>query len=191
MGRTLVLASASPRRVELLQTLSLPFLQDVADVDERVSPEEVDPAGLLAIRKAQAVASRHPDAVIIGADTLVFCEGHQLGKPADEAEAAEILRGLSGRWHEVQTGLCCLDTRNGRQLCHTECTRVHMVQLEVAEIAAYIATGEPMDKAGAYGMQGYGGAFIDRIEGSPTNVVGLPVSVLRELLKTLLIIPSI
>lgn len=190
MARTLVLASASPRRVQLLKTLSLPFLQDVADVDERVSPEEPDPAGLLAVRKAQAVAERHQDAIVIGADTLVFCEGHRLGKPEDEAEAAEMLRRLAGNWHEVRTGLCCLDTGSGEQRRHSECTRVHMVPLTGAEIAAYIATGEPMDKAGAYGMQGYGGAFIDRIEGSPTNVIGLPVSVLRDMLKTFLIIPS-
>lgn len=190
MARILVLASASPRRVQLLETLSLPFLQDVADVDEWVSPEAADPAGLLAVRKAQAVAVRHPDAVIIGADTLVFCAGRRLGKPEDEAEAAEMLRQLAGNWHEVRTGLCCLDTRSGEQLCHSECTRVHMAPLTGAEIAAYIATGEPMDKAGAYGMQGTGGAFIDRIEGSPTNVIGLPVSVLRDMLKTFLIIPS-
>lgn len=191
MARTLVLASASPRRVQLLSWLSLPFLQEVADVDERVAAEEADPAGLLAVRKAQAVAPRHPDAVVIGADTLVFCAGRRLGKPSDEAEAAEMLRLLSGHWHEVWTGLCCLDTGSGQQLCHSECTRVHMVPLNDAEISAYIATGEPMDKAGAYGLQGYGGAFIDRIEGSPTNVIGLPVSVLRDMLKTLLIIPSI
>ena len=129
---------------------------------------------------AQAVAG---PAWILGADTVVALEGRILGKPRDEAEAAWMLRQLSGVWHEVYTGVCLLDKDGGR-LVFSDCTRVHFTPMDDQAITGYIATGEPMDKAGAYGIQGWAGAYIDRIEGCYFTVMGLPLAKVRQALQT-------
>ena len=116
---------------------------------------------------------------MLAADTVVFCGGI-LGKPRSEAEARDMLKRLSGNWHEVYTGVCVV--RDGQTDVRVEVTRVHFVSLSQADIEAYVATGEPMDKAGAYGIQGRAGVFIDRIEGCPHNVMGLPLALTREML---------
>lgn len=177
----LVLASSSPRRHMLLSLTGIPFEVDIADVDEQVSGEPQQVVEMLARRKAEAVASRHPQAVIIGADTLVYRD-RVLGKPKDRAEACQMLRHLAGQWHEVYSGICCLYPAQGRVLTHVECTRVHMAPMNDDEIKRYVATGEPMDKAGAYAIQGIAGMFIKAIAGCPTNVIGLPMNALRSLL---------
>lgn len=183
MQRTLILASASPRRRELLNLMGIPHSVDVADVDETFSLEEPQPCLLLAKRKAQAVAWRHPDALVLGADTIVYKGNEPLGKPRDAADAARMLQMLSDGWHEVHTGMCLMDRATGRECCRMEAVRVHMLPLDEAEITAYIHTGEPMDKAGAYAIQGRGGMYIDRIEGAFSTVVGLPTSAVWQALK--------
>ena len=134
----------------------------------------------LSRRKAEAVAARHADSLVLAADTIV-CDGGMLGKPATPERAEQMLSELSGRWHSVFTGLTLIDTAAGRTLTRVCETRVHFVQMTPQEIRDYVATGEPLDKAGAYGIQGRGGMFVDRIEGSYSNVVGLPMAQLREM----------
>lgn len=177
----LILASGSPRRKEILDTMGLSYTVDVSDADESFagSPEEM--VLELSSRKAAAVASRHDRALILAADTLVFC-GEVLGKPGTPEHARDMLARLSANWHSVYTGLTLMDTASGRTLRRADMTRVHFVSLTESEIDDYIATGEPLDKAGAYGIQGRAGMFIDRIEGSYSNVVGLPMALLRSML---------
>ena len=178
----LILASGSPRRKEILDTMGLSYSIDVSDADESFagSPEEM--VLELSFRKAQAVAARHENALILAADTLVY--GREvLGKPKSAEHAVQMLSELSGNWHSVFTGLTLIDTSAGKILRRAEETRVHFVEMSEGEIEAYVATGEPLDKAGAYGIQGQGGMFIDKIEGSYSNVVGLPMSLLRSMLK--------
>jgi septum formation protein len=179
----LVLASASPRRAELLRLAGFAFAVADADVDETPHPGE--PAAIyvrrLAEEKAAAVAARQPGAVVLGADTTVVVDGDILGKPADDGEAVAMLRRLQGRAHEVLTGVAVVapdgcDSTVAR-------TRVWMAPMSEGEIAAYVASGEPRDKAGAYGIQGRAARFITRIDGSYPNVVGLPVAVVHELLR--------
>ena len=206
MGR-IILASQSPRRRELLAQIGVPFTVEVSDTDENVSGTE--PAVIvqeLARRKALAVASHHAgEAVyVIGADTIVVYEGEILGKPKDPADARRMLRELSGNAHQVYTGVCvvevpgdegacCEDSaqqggrRSVRETAFAERTDVFVAPLTDAEIDAYIATGEPFDKAGSYGIQGIFARHIEKIEGDYTNVVGLPVGRLwREKLKGIL-----
>ncbi len=178
--RTVVLASGSPRRSELLARMGVPFVVDAADVDESFAGSARDTVLALARRKAEAVAARHPDEIVLAADTVVDCGGI-LGKPADEADAARMLRLLSGRWHEVYSGVCA--TYRGEAHVGAAVTRVRFVPLTEADIARYIATGEPMDKAGAYAIQGMAGMFIDSVEGCPHNVMGLPLALTRALLN--------
>ena len=135
----------------------------------------------LSCRKASAVAQRHPNALVLGADTLVFSD-RVLGKPHTPQHAREMLETLSGNWHNVYTGLTLINTQTGRMIRAMDRTRVHFVPMTAEEIEDYVATGEPLDKAGAYGIQGRGGMFVDRIEGSYSNVVGLPMAVLRRML---------
>ena len=185
----LILASASPRRRELLGYFGLPFTVIPAPGPE-VPPEEADAgrtAWFLAQQKARQVAQAHPEALVIGADTVVGVEGQVLGKPRDAADARRMLRLLSGREHQVYTGVSLVrygvypavrsynDTR-------METTRVFFREMTDAEIDAYVATGEPMDKAGAYGYQGRAGIYVERIEGDFFNVVGLPLCLLGEML---------
>jgi len=180
----LILASASPRRAEILRSLGIPFEADPSDVDETpLSGEAPDETACrLASAKAAVVAARRPGAWVLAADTLVVLDEAVLGKPADDAEAARMLLQLSGREHRVVTGVClCADMDPGTTL--TEWSRVRFAPLTQAEVAWYVATGEPRDKAGAYAVQGLGARFVEGIEGSFTNVMGLPARVVYRLLR--------
>ena len=177
----LILASGSPRRRELLDLMGLTYTVETPDVDESFSGRPSETVMEISRRKAAAVATRHSDSIIIAADTLVFADG-ALGKPHTPERAKEMLRSLAGNWHHVYTGITVINTRSGRILRNVDKTRVHLVPMTEQEIDAYVATGEPMDKAGAYGIQGMGGMFVDRIDGSYSNVVGLPMSMLRTML---------
>lgn len=181
MKRPLILASGSPRRKEILETMGIPYVVDVSDVDESYSSSPEDMVLELSRRKAEAVAGRHQDALVLAADTLVFCD-KVLGKPKDADHAKEMLTKLSGNWHSVYTGLTLIDTRTGTCIRRADHTRVHFVEMSAEEIDAYVATKDPLDKAGAYGIQTMGGMFIDKIEGSYSNVVGLPMTLLRCML---------
>lgn len=178
----IILASASPRRKELLETAGISFTVKVADVEEviekNMSADKVVMS--LALQKASAVAKDNPDAVVIGADTVVVLDGEILGKPKSEENAVELLMMLSGRVHTVYTGVAIIKGEKVKNFC--EATQVEFYPLEKEEAEAYVATKEPMDKAGAYGIQGRGCVLIKRINGDYFNVVGLPVSaVYREL----------
>ncbi len=161
------------------------FVFDVhaVDLDEQPLPGETPEAYVsrLAVAKASEVARRIPGSAVIGADTTVVVEGSILGKPQDDQEAAWMLGMLSGRSHDVLTGVAV--AANGARFSVVECTRVHFLQLSPAEIAWYVGTGEPRDKAGAYAVQGLASRFIDRIEGSYSNVVGLPIASVYQLLR--------
>jgi septum formation protein len=181
----LVLASGSPRRRELLALAGLAFEvcppKVLEAVDPALSPSEL--ARALAAQKARAVALARPGACVLGADTLVALNGQILGKPPDEARAAATLRLLSGKTHSVHTGVCLL--WGGQTRCFSQETRVTFYPLTEEEIAAYVATGEPMDKAGAYGIQGRGGLLVKKIAGDYWNVVGLPLAAVARALRAL------
>ena len=181
----LILASASPRRASLLSQIGLTFAVCPSDVVEpplsvysNKSASEITRE--LALIKAKAVAQDHNDGVIIGADTLVSLDGELLGKPSDDADALKMLTRLSGNSHEVVTGVTLIDAATGRNSVWSETTQVDFRELSSTEITAYIASGEASDKAGAYGIQGRGAAFVRRIEGCYFNVVGLPLASLVE-----------
>ena len=180
----LILASQSPRRRELLGLTGLPFVVRAADIDETMDPGRApfDEVARVSRLKAEAVA-RKPEDVVIAADTIVVCEGEVLGKPRNEADAFRILSLLSGRHHEVMTGMTvvCGD----KVITHTEVTKIHFRELHPEEIRAYIASGEPMDKAGAYGIQGGAALFADEMVGDYYNVMGLPVCRLAVILRSL------
>ena len=181
----LILASASPRRRELLQQIGLDFTVITADIDETPLAGE-DGIGYtlrLAEAKARAVLVLHPESVVIGADTTVAVDGEILGKPSDANDAAHMLRLLRGRRHQVTTAVALL-TRE-QTLTAAETTQVFFGDMTDEDIAAYIATGEPTDKAGAYAIQGIAAQWIPRIEGDYSNVVGLPLARLVELLKSI------
>lgn len=188
MARRIVLASASPRRRELLHQIGLPFEVIPGSVAEEGRPEKkpVALAEALARDKALDVAPLVEDGMVIGADTVVVAGMQMLGKPADAAEARAMLRTLSGRTHQVITGLSVVDRRGGR----TESVDVDHASTDVTflpwtndDIAAYVATGEPMDKAGAYAIQGYAAVLIEGIRGCYFNVVGLPLALLARMLR--------
>jgi septum formation protein len=185
--KRIVLASHSPRRRELLTALGIVFEVIGADVDESArAGESVEEHVLrLAGQKAWAVSSSHPDAVVLGADTVVVVDKTVLGKPADQKDAARMLGMLSGRTHEVLTGIAVIVPSCQDAYAQVVRTAVTIRGLDPMEIAAYVATGEPMDKAGAYAVQGMASAFITRIEGSYPNVVGLPTAEVVGLLLTL------
>ena len=178
----LILASASPRRKELLEKFGVPFVIRAADIDETMDPTKspYDEVGRVSRLKALATA-READDILIAADTIVVCEGKVLGKPRDEAEAAEMLRLLSGRDHQVMTG--CTVLRGESCVTFTEVTDIHFRELSEKEIAGYVASGEPMDKAGSYGIQGGAALFCERMVGDYYNVMGLPVCRLGQVLK--------
>ncbi len=181
--KNIILASASPRRKELLTTAGVEFEVLVSDADETI-PEgtlPVDAAMLTAEKKALAVAEKCTDAVVIGADTIVVLDGRILGKPKDEADAKAMLRFLSGREHEVITGVCLTDGIKTEKFAQV--SKVKFYELTDAEIAAYVATKEPNDKAGAYGIQGKGCVLVEGIEGDYFNIVGLPVAATVRALK--------
>ena len=181
----LILASASPRRAALLSQIGLTFAVHPSDVPEPPytadSDKRVDEiTQKLALFKARTVAQHYNAGVIIGADTLVSLDGKRLGKPTDDADALVMLSRLSGTCHEVVTGVALIDAATGEDRMWAETTQVYFRQLDSVEIAAYIETGEASDKAGAYGIQGRGAAFVHRIEGCYFNVVGLPLASLVE-----------
>lgn len=173
----IVLASASPRRAELLRNAGIPFTVRPAHIPEQRNPGEpaTEYVKRLAREKAQAIAAA-PGEIIVAADTTVHLSGRILEKPADAADALRMLRALSGQTHEVLTGICLRS--EWHTLVDVESTRVHFLEIPDEELRAYAHSGEPLDKAGAYAIQGQASRFIDRIEGCYFNVVGLPVSLL-------------
>ncbi|NUK30771.1 septum formation inhibitor Maf [Parageobacillus sp. VR-IP] len=180
--KQLILASSSPRRKQLLELANIPFQILASRIEEYVhegeAPEQTVQS--LAYRKAKAIATQHPNAYVIGADTIVVYQNNILGKPKTKEEAAQMLRMLSGQEHEVLTGVAILSPRG--QALFVEKTKVFFWDLTEEEIAAYVESGEPMDKAGAYGIQGRAALFVKRIEGDYFTVVGLPLSrTVREL----------
>jgi septum formation protein len=179
----LILASASPRRARILRDLGLVFEAVVSGADESMRAGE-DPAAAaerLACEKARAVAGQGHGLPVLAADTLVVCDGRVLGKPGSPEESAEMLRLLSGRTHEVMTGVCAI--AGALERSGVERTSVTFDPIDEAEIAWYVKTGESLDKAGAYHVDGRGALFIRSIEGSPSNVAGLPVTLVRRLLR--------
>ena len=181
----LVLASASPRRADLLRAAGIPFEVCSVEVDEhfRLGEKAEHAVARVAEAKAMTAAALHPDAIVLAADTTVVVRGEALAKPADAEDASRMLRLLSGRSHDVLTGVCLC--HQGRRLVHVEPTRVRMAELGESEIAWYVSTGEPFDKAGGYAVQGLASRFIEGIDGSYSNVVGLPISSVYGLLKEL------
>ena len=177
-----ILASQSPRRKELMGLFHIPFIIRVSDADETMDSNApaAQQVAQVSRRKAEAV-SREPDDVVIAADTIVVCNGEILGKPRDTADASRMLHMLSGRDHQVMTGMTVL--RGDRCLVCTEITDIHFRDLTDREIDAYIRTGEPMDKAGSYGIQGGAALFAERLVGDYYNVMGLPVCRLGQLLR--------
>jgi septum formation protein len=182
MQKRLVLASGSPRRKELLAGIGLSFDVVVADVDETIAPgmNPVEAVQDLAYRKAKAVANTLSDGLVLGADTIVVHQGEILGKPSDEEVAKAMLASLSGDTHTVYTGIALIDVNGGRELRDVRATQVEMKQLSPEEIAAYVATGEPMDKAGAYGIQGLAAPFVTELRGDYYAVVGLPIALVVQ-----------
>jgi septum formation protein len=180
----LVLASGSPRRAEILTALGIPFETEVPGVDETVRPGETGEAAVsrLSAAKAAEVAARRPGRAILAADTLVLLDGEILGKPADREDAARMLARLAGREHRVVTAVRLrLGPDPGREI--VEESRVRMSPLSPGEIGWYVRTGEPLDKAGAYAVQGLGARFIEGVAGSFTNVMGLPARGVYRLLR--------
>lgn len=178
-----ILASGSPRRRELLGDMGIEFEIDVPDVDETVAGAPDEMVRVLAERKARAVAEKRSEGLIVAADTLVALDGRALGKPANDEEAKEMLSSLSGRTHDVFTGVCVMDAASGRCMVEADRTGVCFREVSNEEIESYVATGEPRDKAGAYAIQGGAGAFVSGYEGSRTNVIGLPVELLDKMLR--------
>jgi septum formation protein len=189
----IVLASASPRRQEILRNAGIPFTVQVADIDETPLKDELprDCAERLAREKALTVWRMRPRDMVLGADTIVVVDGAILGKPVDGDDAARMLRLLSGRVHQVITGVCVVGGRGDSQLnssepetrTASETTLVTMNELSDAEIREYLATAESMDKAGAYAIQGMASRWIPRIEGDYNNVVGLPMALVYSMLR--------
>lgn len=185
MEKSLILASSSPRRQELLREIGIPFQVHAANIDEDQMPGEASiPYALrLAREKAQAVAAQYPQSYVLGADTIVVIEGEVLGKPKDHADAERMLRLLSGRSHEVTTAVS-LVAQGTLAETRASTTKVYFREIAETEIQQYVVGGEPMDKAGAYAIQGGASRWTDRIEGEFSNVVGLPLSLVTEMLKT-------
>ena len=178
----LILASQSPRRKELLGLFRIPFQIRVADIDETMDPDQPAAEEVARVSRAKAMSiPRQPQDVVVAADTIVVCGGQVLGKPKDEDDAYRMLRLLSGRDHQVMTGMTVL--RGEQALTTTEITDIHFRELSDREILGYIATGEPMDKAGSYGIQGGAALFAEKLHGDYYNVMGLPVCRLGQLLK--------
>ena len=182
---TLILASASPRRAELLRQAGTPFKIIIPDIAEdkfnSLPPYEM--VIQLSFEKALAVSEHLEEGIVIAADTVVLHRGVAIGKPVDQKEALQTLRLLSGDQHLVLTGLTVLDAATGKYEKRTSTTKVWMASLTETELDAYVATGEPLDKAGAYGIQGKAALFVEKIDGCYFNVVGLPLNLLYNMLK--------
>ncbi|MEK8131350.1 Maf family protein [Paenibacillus filicis] len=180
-----ILASSSPRRKELLQGLKLNFQTHPSDEDETVAPgtapEEF--VEILSLRKASSVAARYDQGLVIGSDTVVVCDGEILGKPQDEQDAYRMLDMLQGRAHWVYTGVAIVEAGGNKQQVAHQKTEVFMKPLDESRIRSYIRSGEPMDKAGSYGIQGLGATLVEKIHGDFFTVVGLPVSLLSDMLE--------
>jgi septum formation protein len=189
--RILILASSSPRRQELIQTFQLPVRIQVSHVDESYIPgtAPADIVEVLALRKALAVAeslvSESLDGIVIGSDTIVVYDNQVLNKPVDDDDAMRMLMMLQGHTHEVFSGVACIDLKSGKRIIQHRRTEVTMRELTVEQIRRYIASGEPSDKAGAYAIQGMGATLVDSIHGCYFNVVGLPLSLLSQMLGEL------
>lgn len=181
--RLFILASQSPRRRELLAMLGLKFTIQTADIDETMDPAvPVEEAVAdVCLRKARAVGAQNPGRLIVAADTVVVVDGCRLGKPKSPEEAKRMLRRLSGRDHQVMTGFCLW--QDGRWETHVETTKLHFRELGDREIDDYVATGSPLDKAGAYGIQDQAAVFVERLEGDYYNVMGLPLCALTKRLR--------
>jgi septum formation protein len=183
--RQIILASSSPRRKGLLQQIGLDFKVDAGVREESAvtgqKPDEI--VKEISLKKARSIADKYPDALIIAADTIGVIAGRIIGKPHSEKEAAEILSLLSGKAHSVITGFTVLDTATNKSVSKTVATTVYFKNLTKSEIEEYIKTGEPLDKAGAYAIQGLGALFVEKIDGDYFNVVGLPLGALAEVLK--------
>lgn len=185
MQKKIILASKSLRRKELLKQMGFKFKVDVSEVDERKFFHS-SPVGLvksLSKAKAEAVSKRYKNAIIISADTLVVLDKEVIGKPKSAKNAKEILRKLSGKTHTVITGFTVLDSKTKKEISKTVATKVKFKKLTEKEISDYIKTGEPMDKAGAYGIQDKAGVFVESISGDYFNIVGLPISAISSVLK--------
>ena len=183
--KTIILASSSPRRRELLHSIGLRFKVDSGDTKENTSlalePHQL--AQRISLQKVQGVARRHRDALVIGADTLGVLDGRVLGKPHTEQEATDMLTELAGKSHSVITGFTVVDADTGKTVSRSVETKVYIRTLAPSEIETYVRSKEPMDKAGAYAIQGLGAVLVERIEGDYSNVVGLPLCALAEALK--------
>ncbi|MEK7673489.1 MAG: Maf family protein [Patescibacteria group bacterium] len=184
LPKQLILASGSPRRKELLENLGIEFTVHPSDFEEKethITPEEL--ALHNAIGKAQQISKHYKNAFILGADTVVAFQDHQIGKPKDQEDARRILRLLSNTTHKVITALCLIDTDNKKMISAHETTYITIDRLEESEIEAYVQSGEGIDKAGGFAIQGLGSLFIKKIEGDYFNVVGLPIFLLKMMLK--------
>jgi septum formation protein len=183
--RTIVLASASPRRKELLAQIGLEFEVEPSNYVEGMSPKlkPHELAQAISREKALAVAVKRENAIVIAADTFVVFRDKVMGKPRSEAEAKDMLMALSGKTHSVITGFTVQDTADDMIVSKSVETRIHVKRLTTEEVDAYVASKEPLDKAGAYGIQGLGAVLVDRIEGDYFNVMGLPLNALTESLK--------
>lgn len=177
----LILASCSPRRVELLKLMNLPFQTDQFSLDETSALPVSDRVRELSERKASFSATHNPGCFILSADTMVSIDGEPLGKPSGPEEAFRMLRMLSGRTHQVYTGVCVISPE-GKVFSDVDCTDVTFADISDEEILAYVRSGEPLDKAGAYALQGRAGIWIVRLEGSASSVIGLPLHLVRMLL---------
>jgi septum formation protein len=183
--KTIILASASPRRKELLAKIGLKFEVEPSDYEEEIH-SELEPHELvrqISIKKAESVAVRHKDAIIIAADTIGVIGNKVLGKPHTENEACKMLKEISGKPHSVITGFTVLNAATNKIISRTVNTKVYIKKLTEQEIDAYVKTGEPLDKAGAYAIQGLGAMIVEKIEGDYYNVMGLPLNALTEALK--------
>lgn len=185
--RKIILASTSPRRQELLKRIGLRFTIEPSDYEEDMTldlpPREL--AKFLSRGKAEAVAKRHKNAVVIGADTFVVFRNKLMGKPHSPAEAKKMLRMLSGKTNSIVTGLTVIDTASGKRISRSSEAKVSFRKMTAGEINGYVRSGEPLDKAGAYGVQDIGSIFIRKIEGDYSSILGLPVGTLTNILRQL------
>ena len=178
----LILASGSPRRRELLSLTGLTFEVIAPDTDEHTGLGARDAVQELAKRKALAVAALYPGQIVLAADTLVAIDEVPLGKPSNEEDACRMLRRLSGRWHQVYTGVCVVN-QDGQLFSGLDASDVRFASMSEEDIQSYVATGEPMDKAGAYALQGIAAMFVEEVHGTPSGVIGLPLSLTCRLLR--------